>query len=417
MRRLVTCFLAAIILALPARAQWERIDTNIGVSSSATLVALDADHVYALLRLPANGSALYRSSDTGTSWESVASWPAPTFVPSVFAETGGFLVAAGESSGGNTMSVVSADQGASWTVAENAGFAIPKAIHAVGNELFLGTENVVARSTDGGATWANLPSSPLSVAALAGSSSVLAVGANGVLSRSTDGGDSWVAVGAPVPASQLTGMWVSNSSIYVKSILAQPFVSEDDGASWQQVALFDPFVYNTALASPNGGTWVLMTGLAAPYLSTDGGVSARLLTDGFPTGILGQPCTNATLVSNSHVVTNAWGCFNSNSGVYRFAHSGSTSIESGPIPVDVELAAYPNPTVGDATLTVSAPGSGAVTVELFDMLGRIIWQAPIRELAGDTEVEVPMGDLPGGTYFLRVATQEGIKALPLTRLK
>lgn len=417
MTRITACLSVMLVLSLPANAQWERIDTNIGATSSATLVASTPDYLFALLRLPGNGSAMYRSPDAGDSWEAVGGFPNPGFSPNVFMHTNGYLVVAGESGSAQTVSLVSADQGASWTVSSPAGFAIPRTAFAVGNTLYLGTDNLMARSTDGGASWSNLENSPIAVSGMAGQGALLAVGMSGVVHRSTDSGTSWSAVGAPIPASQVTGIWSSGSDIYVKGILAQPFKTSDDGATWNQVALFNPFLYNSVEVSPSGSAWAMLTGLAAPYLSLDAGASATDLAAGFPTNIGSQACTNATLVTDTHVVANAWGCLNDNTGVYRWAHSGSTANEEETLSLRFAISAYPNPVLNEATVRLQVSRPGTAHLAVYDIQGRVMLTRSTALPGGDSEVRLALGALSSGLYLVRVTTEDGARTTTLMRSK
>ena len=65
---------------------------------------------------------------------------------------------------------------------------------------------------------------------------------------------------------------------------------------------------------------------------------------------------------------------------------------------DSELQIYPNPAAGDVTVSVSQPS----TVTVFDLTGRVVIPpTPIK-----SELLLPTSDLPSGTYFVRVVSDE-----------
>lgn len=76
----------------------------------------------------------------------------------------------------------------------------------------------------------------------------------------------------------------------------------------------------------------------------------------------------------------------------------------------IDLVAFPNPAVGDATVRFSLDRSQRVRITLYDVLGRQV--AVVAEGAfgaGEATVPVPTSTLPSGVYVLRLAG-EGVAA-------
>ena len=64
-----------------------------------------------------------------------------------------------------------------------------------------------------------------------------------------------------------------------------------------------------------------------------------------------------------------------------------------------EIRVYPNPVHGAVTVSVGAPA----TLTVLDLTGRVI----VGPLSLSSSATLPLSDLPSGTYFLRVTTEEG----------
>ena len=64
-----------------------------------------------------------------------------------------------------------------------------------------------------------------------------------------------------------------------------------------------------------------------------------------------------------------------------------------------ELRVYPNPAHGAVTVIVGAPA----TLTVLDLTGRVV----VAPQSLSSSVTLPLSDLPSGTYFLRVTTEEG----------
>jgi hypothetical protein len=79
----------------------------------------------------------------------------------------------------------------------------------------------------------------------------------------------------------------------------------------------------------------------------------------------------------------------------------------------------PNPTTDLARLTFALSRAGPVTVEIFDLCGRRVGAVRHNDLmtAGVHTIEIPVGELPEGTYLCRVAQGDQRASKKLTVLK
>ncbi|PAP77136.1 cellulase family glycosylhydrolase [Rubrivirga marina] len=85
----------------------------------------------------------------------------------------------------------------------------------------------------------------------------------------------------------------------------------------------------------------------------------------------------------------------------RFIRVGDTAVEGEPAVLGVRIA--PNPAVRSATLSLTLPASGDVSVVVFDALGRLAAVTEAGRLgAGEREIDLPLRGLAPGIYLVRV---------------
>ena len=80
------------------------------------------------------------------------------------------------------------------------------------------------------------------------------------------------------------------------------------------------------------------------------------------------------------------------------------------------LILSPNPVVRDLRLQYAVPRAATVTISLYDAAGRRLRELHRgRQAAGIYTIVTDLGDLPAGSYFLRVATAAGQRVHPLIK--
>lgn len=99
-----------------------------------------------------------------------------------------------------------------------------------------------------------------------------------------------------------------------------------------------------------------------------------------------------------------------------FAGSGLGALEA-PVRLDLHAQVYPNPTSGQATLSLHLPQGGPVSAQLSDMQGRLLQEVlpPASLPAGEHLFELPTAGLPPGMYLITVRTPEGPVAVRLAK--
>ena len=71
------------------------------------------------------------------------------------------------------------------------------------------------------------------------------------------------------------------------------------------------------------------------------------------------------------------------------------------------LSLYPNPTTGNSSIQFSLKQTGSVSIDILDISGRKVAGLPADIFqAGNTSIQLPVGDLPAGMYMVRLTTGE-----------
>lgn len=408
-----------LLLAWPVHAQWARVDQNIGFSGSYvnTLLTATGNRVLGFVVTgPPINVALYATEDSGDTWTLLPNYPSLSAlgIPTVATTLDGRVLVAGLAGDASEVIVLSSDDnGDIWTDVRIPGGGAPIAAGKSVNAYFLGTRNTMLRSTDDGQSWQELPNSPIGVAQIAATGSTV-YAASIFFERSTDNGETWERISlvsgqAPTPSS-ITGVWAVGNTVYAKSTLGPIFASADDGNTWVEQSTFDTFAFFTAELSPSRNAWAFHAAAQSMYLTTDQGATAiNLQTEtGFPQNLLGAPCVGVPVVSETHVFASL-GCFNEQSGVYRYAYSGGTNT-SAERPEHLRLALdapYPNPTTNHTTLLYTLEEPAPVHLALYDMLGREV--RPLRtgyHPDGMHRIQVSTTNLSAGTYWVRLTADE-----------
>jgi subtilisin family serine protease len=93
--------------------------------------------------------------------------------------------------------------------------------------------------------------------------------------------------------------------------------------------------------------------------------------------------------------------------------------DSGELPVTLGISSvYPNPFQTSATAAVEVPQSGHVRLALFDVIGRLV-AVPFegQVAAGRYRFPIRIDDLPSGTYFVRLESQDRKVAVPVSHVR
>ncbi|GAA4467182.1 hypothetical protein GCM10023189_50340 [Nibrella saemangeumensis] len=80
-----------------------------------------------------------------------------------------------------------------------------------------------------------------------------------------------------------------------------------------------------------------------------------------------------------------------------------------------QLVVFPNPGDNLFTLKLSLMQADDTRIQVLDLLGRSYWEKRVRKPAGESTEPLPLGNLPGGRYFVRVETTRFTLVYPLLK--
>ncbi|MBI1268685.1 MAG: T9SS type A sorting domain-containing protein, partial [Cryomorphaceae bacterium] len=72
-----------------------------------------------------------------------------------------------------------------------------------------------------------------------------------------------------------------------------------------------------------------------------------------------------------------------------------------------ELDIYPNPVEDMLYLSIKANGDGVTNVKLYSLIGQIVYEEQVTLSSGTQRLELPLNNLPSGSYILGVADGNG----------
>ncbi len=369
-------------------------DTNYHVSN---ISAVDSNTCYIICykNTAAAGGLLFKTSDGGATWDTLASGQIYTSTgvsfPNVvhfFDAANGFLM--GDPQGGYYEIYNTTDSGATWTRLPSASIPAPLSASeygivnvygAVGDFIYFGTNNGrVYRSYDRGYTWA---ASTMGVA-------------------NTSNGVSTVSF-----RDSLNGfaMRVNSSGAYTT------YRTNDAGASWSVVAPVGPMFRSDFMYVP-GTTAMISCGA-----STSGRGSSQSIDDGSTWQLLDTAGISTVdgyvsldFISPTIGFAGGFAVDASTDGIYRWS-AGPVSVAENN--VVSEMSAYPNPSRDIVYLETSKNFKANVTVSIVDVLGNVISSQQYARWTSPTTIN--LSGLSQGVYFVRISSGSDVAVQRVVR--
>ncbi|MFA6437794.1 MAG: T9SS type A sorting domain-containing protein [Bacteriovoracaceae bacterium] len=351
---------------------------------------------------------IYRSSDTGKTWQQVA--PFTDGVWSFAVRPGGDMIASLWSRG----VFRSTNAGDTWIVVpSNKLYADLRAVNANGH-IFIEAEGRLLRSTDTGISWISVPIGA-GVIARNGETIVAAKGA--MVFRSTDNGVQWSyhsTLSSPVYALNISPLGKITAGTYhhENDLSASIFSYHEESNTWNGAG--PPSTINMLLRR-NDGTLFAATHDSGFYSSPDNGAHWRQINYGLTvTKIYALALFADTMI----IAGTLDGIFMTNN-LSKILAITSEDPEKGTIAHYFQLKQnYPNPFNPSTTISYTIAVGGHVTLTVTDLLGRIS-AMPVDQWqnAGEHSVQVHSDDLFSGMYYytLRIGTHTATKKMLLLR--
>lgn len=435
--RLVAAVLCAATVALPAAAQWTRIDTNgLPVGGSGLRVASVAANETALFVTNGQPQALYRSLDDGASWARVTAVPEPASGFSTVLTAGQTVLVQAGAPGAALH--VSTDGGATWTARpappplDVSVLTLARAETPAGrSHAFISGETTprLYVSHDDFATV--LPALPdLAVdQVVSNGSEMLAIPTRTTSTisyyRSADGGRTWTVV-STLPLAADTAYPTRDSLFVLRLTPSFPDLTRStvygspDGSAFPQLFVLPAGPRGVIESSPDHSAVYFSF-----VLSVHGGRSYQAINAGFPMQPGVGACHTEAGPGFNRALTSRFvylmaSCDETGASVfsalYRHPVVGATVAgDAGPDALVGALRVAGNPVRGRAAVTVSLEAPADARLVLVDAQGRRVATLAERTLpAGETAVGFVTSGLAPGVYWLRLEADGRVATRPVT---
>jgi photosystem II stability/assembly factor-like uncharacterized protein len=374
-----------------------------------------------------SGEGIYRSTDSGLSWEQVNAGlvgsPFVTVINGLASSSSGTLFAATFQDG----VFRSTDNGTTWQNVShglNSLFINSVQVNSAG-VVFAATNNSMSdssglyRSLDNGDTWVLLNigvRNPNIFGIGCTRHGEMFVGPLGQgLYRSTNNGDAWSQV-MPLPGSICVWTFTESTSggIFATSSESGVFRSTDLGASWKAANSGMTHLGVYALVCASDGSLFAGSWGGGVCRSTDQGDNWFNFNNGLKD-------TNVQAISRHPsefiYVLNSAGLFRSVNAIVTSVSNADPLRNSPPAEYSLEQN-YPNPFNPSTTISFSLASNSRVSLTVFDILGRQVDILVDQQLAaGRHVVRWSPRDLASGLYFVRMKTEsyQSVKKLILQK--
>lgn len=344
-----------------------------------------------------DGEGIFKTTDNGQTWTSVNTGLDTLMIQSLTGS--GNSIFAGT---GNGKVFQSTNQGATW-VATNGEFTpMPVSVLLNGPTLLAGSVGV-SLSSNMGMTWSpslGIQSAIVSSLAVNGST-VYATIFNGGVARSTDGGLTWATANTGLNDLSTISFGVNGSSTFVSGAYFGIFKTTDDGATWA-TANGGIDLGNRPAFFASAGSIIYLGGEKVLYLSTDDGTTWKAV-DGLPETL----SVNAIAAHNGML----------------FVQDGYTTwrrplSELSDVAPDQEIhqriTCTPNPTTAHATISFTLANPAATVLTIIDPLGRIVTILEASTLtAGSYQRTWDASNAPSGVYYYQLRRNGASEAGPV----
>ncbi|MEZ5017012.1 MAG: T9SS type A sorting domain-containing protein [Flavipsychrobacter sp.] len=117
--------------------------------------------------------------------------------------------------------------------------------------------------------------------------------------------------------------------------------------------------------------------------------------------------TQGSLYTQTETINN----FSTTKGNYFSVFDGATSLANlsvNNLTTNNKVTLYPNPTYGNATLSITLEKTQSIAITLTDVNGRVVYTQPVTEYNnGQHNIALPTQNLTNGLYFLQLTNEKG----------
>ncbi len=345
--------------------QWSVVTGNLANIDIYCVFAVDEQRAW----VGTGDGRIFATSDGGATWDNQAYGGVQSgFIDGIYFSDAQNGFAMGDPPSGSTRWVVlkTSDGGESWAHLANEPVGVSgeagwnnSFCGVDANHIWFGTnKNKIWRTTDGGNSWSASASGGTNSFAVSFKDPLYGIAghSNGALSRTTDGGATWVPITSPAASGIGGASYVPNSPKAWIASYDAPFVSNNDGASWQAQSAY-------------------------PY---SGDINHLSIAD----------------TGKGWAVT-------SNAEILVYSPTSVTAVGPEPgvsVPASFVLNQnYPNPFNPTTVISYRLPVAAEISLTVFDLLGRVLSSLVAGERGpGNHTVEFDATGLSSGVYFYQL---------------
>jgi hypothetical protein len=246
---------------------------------------------------------------------------------------------------------------------------------------------------------------------------------SGLIYRSEDAGNNWQII-TSLPGSYAVAEIVCDpldeNIVYVDNDFYGIYKSTNMGESWNNIngdlppSSYDYYGLTGMAVNPlNPLNMYVNIVLQGCFVTYNGGIN----WSAFNTGLSTYYDFAVTAIAPSDTSRIYVGTYENS--VWAYTRTGSGIDDNNPNPVTYTLYPnYPNPFNSSTTIRYAIPTAGAVTLDIYDILGRKVQTLlNVKQQPGEHRVTWSAADMPSGAYFARLKTGEQAKSMKLILLK
>ncbi len=236
-----------------------------------------------------NGSGVYKSTDSGTTWNQMKIGIANDYYggdPSVYAfamdpNNSQHLLLVNSSGGYRSL-----DGGSSWVLVNGltssgvSGFAFATSVPAT---IYGASYSYLYQSTNSGVNWSNIGTLPLNARQSTlvvdpASQGTLYIGTNNGVYKTVDSGLTWLPVNNGLPASYINSLKFISSTLYAVTS-SSLYKSIDGGLNWVNVSINGNSYVNGIVSDPTSTQTMYIYSYNGIFKTVDGGATWNVLPD------------------------------------------------------------------------------------------------------------------------------------------
>ncbi|MDK9699406.1 MAG: T9SS type A sorting domain-containing protein [bacterium] len=309
----------------------------------------------------------------------------------------------GELFAGTSVGVIrSTNEGIEWSAPMIADSAINTIATAPMGNLYAGTDHCVYRSTDNGQSWVpfnarttGIISSIHVTPTMIPESWIVNIGTTDGIYRMLEDGRNWTFIG--FMGYEFYEIAMSSLGVLYAGVSHGVLRSLDQGLSWQPLPIAVP---TYSVVSNSQGTIFAATSNGIYYSRTEGSTWDDLSHE----GLLNQNVIELKIDYDSYL----WAATLGNGVFVSFHPTNDVHEPVTFVPAELRLHQnYPNPFNASSTISYSLPKPGKVTLQLFDITGREVYQKTCQAYrSGEQNFLVDGTALAAGLYYYRVSSGE-----------